>query len=99
MKRKNFLLFQIFKHNLLTIVQDHHREFLAAKGINLTIDVTSWHDAFDVDALPDIDSLDFPPKPFVEIVNSAPEMIKVSNISAWLMVELVYPTLTFFVPS
>ena len=47
------------------------------KGINLTADVTSWHEDFDVESLPDIDNVDFPPKPFVEVVKSAPEMIKV----------------------
>ena len=68
---------QVFKHNLLTIVQDHHKNFLHVKGINLTADVTSWHEDFDVESLPDIDNVDFPLKPFVEVVKSAPEMIKV----------------------
>ena len=84
-------MLQIFKHNLLTIVQDHHREFLSGKGINLTIDVTSWHDNFDVEALPDIDSVDYPPKPFVDVVKSAPEMIKVPAMTHLICSFLVPP--------
>jgi hypothetical protein len=69
---------QVFKYNLLTIVQDHHKSFLRDLGFDGDFSVNSWHEKFDLESLPDIDSCEFPPKPFVEVVKSAPEMIKVS---------------------
>ena len=68
---------QIFKHNLLTIVEDHHQSFLKDNGIFFNAAVTSWHKDFDVESLPDVDMLDFPPKPHVDKVTTAQEMIQV----------------------
>jgi len=68
----------VFKHNLLTIVQDHHDVFLRQNGFPIsTASVAAWHPDFDCDSLPDVDMVDFPIKPFVEKVTTAQGMIQV----------------------
>ena len=53
-----------FEHLLLTIVQDHHQEFLNNQNIDMKNDeIHRWHKDFDLDTCPAIDILDFPPKP------------------------------------
>ena len=70
--------FQVFKHNLLTIVQDHHEAFLRQNGFPISIAaVAAWHPDFDCDSLPDVDMVDFPTKPYVEKVTTAQGMIQV----------------------
>ncbi len=64
-----------FKQRLLAIVQDHHNDFLKDRGISGLDEneIHQWHKDFDVEknCLP-IDTLDFPPKPFVEAVERNP---------------------------
>ena len=67
---------KLFEHSLLTIVQDHHQEFLKKQGID-GIDnsrIQRWDKDFDVDQqCPDIDELDFPEKPLVESPERNPQ--------------------------
>ncbi len=58
-----------FKYHLLSIVQDHHDEFLKGQGISglERSEIRQWHKDFDVEKnCPPIDTMDFPPKPIVE---------------------------------
>ena len=53
-----------FEHLLLTIVQDHHQEFLNNQNIDMkNEEIHRWHKDFDLDTCSAIDVLDFPPKP------------------------------------
>ena len=53
-----------FEHLLLTIVQDHHQEFLNNQNIDMkNEDIHRWHKDFNIDTCSAIDILDFPPKP------------------------------------
>ena len=53
-----------FEHLLLTIVQDHHQEFLNNQNIDMkNEEIHRWHKNFDLDSCSAIDILDFPPKP------------------------------------
>ena len=46
-------------------------------GIVIKASVKSWHKDFDLEQLPDIDFEEFPPKPHVDRVTTAQEMIQV----------------------
>ena len=63
---------------MLSLVTDHHQAFLKANGILIKVSVKAWHKDFDLELLPDIAMMDFPPKPHVDRVTTAQEMIQVS---------------------
>ncbi len=67
---------KLFNHSLLTIVQDHHQEFLKSRGIEGigNADIHRWDKEFMVDEYcPPIDELAFPEKPYVESPERNPQ--------------------------
>ena len=69
---------KIFNHYLLQIAKDYHEEFLTNLGWKkdeLDKEITKWHPKFSVEEhCPDIDTVDFPPKPNVERMSNAQGM-------------------------
>jgi len=56
----------IFRNSLLEMVKDNHEEFLAALDPPITADrnaLTSWHKDYDVDAAPEVDTVELPEEP------------------------------------
>jgi hypothetical protein len=68
---------RLFNHSLLTIVQDHHQEFLKSRDIDLGNEhIHRWDKEFDVNQnCPPIDSVDFPAKPYVESPERNPHLM------------------------
>lgn len=66
---------KLFTHSLLTIVQDHHQNFLLSRGIQGVDDtvIHRWDKEFDVNSCPDLDTIDYPPKPLVESPERNPQ--------------------------
>jgi chromatin licensing and DNA replication factor 1 len=72
---------KLFNHALLEIAKEYHKEFL--NSINWTKEdlgkkeIFKWHPKFDPEEhCPDIDTVDFPPKPHVERISNAKDMIQ-----------------------
>ena len=61
---------RIFTYRLLTVVQDHHQEFLKNEGLEIENNlIFQWHKNFNENIdqyCPGIDVEEFPPKPYVE---------------------------------
>ena len=59
---------KLFEHSLLTIVQDHHQEYLKSQAIEGVDNskIHRWDKNFDVESCPPIDEAPFPEKPYVE---------------------------------
>ena len=59
---------KLFEHSLLTIVQDHHQEYLKSQSIEGVDNsqIHRWDKNFDVESCPPIDEAPFPEKPYVE---------------------------------
>ena len=56
----------IFRNSLLEMVKDNHEEFLASLDPPIKADrnlLTSWHKDFDVDAAPEVDTVELPEEP------------------------------------
>ena len=56
----------ISRNNLVEMVKDHHEEFLATLDppiVAIRNALTSWHRDFDVDATPEVDTVELPVKP------------------------------------
>jgi len=93
---------KMFEYSLLTIVQDHHREFLKSQGIELdNSKITKWDNSFDVNKFcPPIDEFPFPEKPYVESPERNPQamLAKITgqnqNVEKALkrVIELTTPT-------
>merc|ERR1719510_970118 len=70
---------KLFNHSLLQIAKDYHKDFLINLGWtekDLEKDVYKWHQKFDIEEhCPEIDTVDFPPKPHVEKMSNAKDMI------------------------
>lgn len=66
---------KMFNHCLLTIVQDHHQDFLKSQNIVLeNSQIHRWYKDFDVNAYcPSIDQLDYPCKPHVDSPERDPQ--------------------------
>ena len=66
---------KLFNHSLLQIAKDYHKDFLINLGWtekDLEKDVYKWHQKFDIEEhCPEIDTVDFPPKPHVEKMSNA----------------------------
>ena len=66
---------KLFNHSLLQIAKDYHQDYLKDLGwtnTELGKEITKWHPKFDVDEhCPEIDTVDFPPKPHVERMSNA----------------------------
>jgi len=71
---------KLFNHSLLQIAKDYHQDYLKDLGwtnTELGKEITKWHPKFDVDEhCPEIDTVDFPPKPHVERMSNAKDMIE-----------------------
>jgi len=56
----------IFRNSLVEMVKDHHEEFLCQLDPPIVADrnkLTSWHKEFDVDAAPEVDTMELPEEP------------------------------------
>jgi len=56
----------IFRNSLVEMVKDHHEEFLATLDPPIVANrnaLTSWHRDFDVDAAPEVDTVELPEEP------------------------------------
>eukprot|EP00090_Calanus_glacialis_P004164 TRINITY_DN13076_c0_g1_i1.p1 TRINITY_DN13076_c0_g1~~TRINITY_DN13076_c0_g1_i1.p1 ORF type:complete len:792 (-),score=290.26 TRINITY_DN13076_c0_g1_i1:145-2520(-) len=56
----------IFRNSLVEMVKDHHEEFLATLDPPIVANrnaLTSWHKDFDVDAAPEVDTVELPEEP------------------------------------
>ena len=78
---------KFFNHSLLTIVQDHHQEFLKSLDLDgLDNDkIHRWHKDFDVEQhCPDLDTMEFPSKPYVESPERNPQamLAKITGLNA-----------------
>ena len=78
---------KMFKHYLLTIVQDHHQEFLQSLGIDTLENshIHRWHKDFDVEKhCPAIEEEEFPTKPKVESPERNPKAMleKIAGLNA-----------------
>ena len=66
---------KLFNHSLLQIAKDYHQDFLREIGwttTELNKAITKWHPKFDAEeSCPEIDTVDFPPKPHVEKMSNA----------------------------
>ena len=64
---------KLVKHSLLQITKDYHQDFLKSRGFEVDQEkLTKWCTGFDPEEhCPDIDTVDFPPKPHVEKVTNA----------------------------
>ena len=78
---------KMFKHFLLTIVQDHHQEFLQSLGIDKleNQNIHRWHKDFDVEEhCPAIEEEEFPAKPLVDSPERNPKAMleKITGLNA-----------------
>eukprot|EP00093_Oithona_nana_P014019 14019.XXX_705263_704415_1 [CDS] Oithona nana genome sequencing. len=101
---------KMFKHHLLTIVQDHHQEFLQTLGIDTleNSNIHRWHKDFDVEKhCPVIEEEEFPVKPTVESPERNPKAMleKITGLNASVekalkkVVEVTTPIKSQMTPS
>ncbi|RMC09346.1 hypothetical protein DUI87_14354 [Hirundo rustica rustica] len=68
-----------FHRNLVNIVREHHKAFLAALSPPMVVPeekLTRWHPRFNVDAVPDISPAELPRPPQEDRLSTAQEMEK-----------------------
>ncbi|XP_055001984.1 DNA replication factor Cdt1 isoform X2 [Sorex araneus] len=69
---------QVFSHNLVQRVREHHRAFLASLDPPMVVpeeQLTCWHPRFDVDGVPDIEPAELPQPPHAEKPATAQEVL------------------------
>jgi len=72
----------IFNNSLIQLVKDQHRTFLTSLDPPILVDderLTSWHKDFQLEDCKEIDTVELPPKPKVEKIMSAKEMLEKAN--------------------
>lgn len=69
---------RLFRRLLVSMVRDHHRNFLANLDPPIELDeakLKRWHKMFDVESCPDVDMTPLPPKPDVVKITKASEVL------------------------
>ncbi|NXY19211.1 CDT1 factor, partial [Atrichornis clamosus] len=71
-----------FHHNLVNIVKQHHKAFLAALSPPMAVPeekLTRWHPRFNVDAVPDISPAELPRPPQEDRLSTAQEVLSTAR--------------------
>ncbi|NXH22813.1 CDT1 factor, partial [Bucco capensis] len=71
-----------FQHNLLNIVKQHHKAFLAALNPPMVVPedkLTRWHPRFNVDQVPDIKPAELPQPPQEDKLSTAQEVLSTAR--------------------